>query len=382
VSDFPPILLVDDDAPLRRAERRILERFGYEVVEAGDVAEARRELAQGRCGLVLCDIDLPGESGLVLVDEVGRTYPDTAIVMVTAVDDAAVAGVALDHGAYGYVIKPFEPNALGITVTNALIRRRLELENRAHRERLEELVAERTAALEATMADLHLARAEVVRRLAVAAEYKDPETATHLERKSRYAEVLACRASGDPGWAELVRLAAPMHDIGKIGIPDEVLLKPGIYDDHDRAVMARHPEIGARILGGSPSALLQLAATVALTHHERWDGSGYPAGLAGEDIPLVGRIVAIADVFDALSSRRRYKAAMGFDEAVRLLLTERGRHFDPDLVDAFVAELDAIRAIHERWSEVDDEAVEAAAAAVGDAPVAGSPALAGAPAPA
>lgn len=348
-----PILLVDDDRPLRRAVRRQLERCGHAVLEASSVAEARAQLADLGGALVLCDIDMPGESGLVLVQALRIRQPEVAVVMVTAVDEPEVAAAATDFGAYGYVVKPFEANELTISVQNALRRRALEIAQRRTEADLAATVDRRTAELRDTVEQVRGAYEETVRRLAWAAEYRDPETGNHLERMSRYTAVLARSVGLAPDRVELLRLAAPMHDIGKVGIPDAVLCKPGAYDDADRASMAQHPEIGHRILDGSDSELLQVAAVVALAHHERWDGTGYPSGLAGTAIPLEGRIVAIADVFDAVSSRRRYKEAFPLEDALDVLVEGSGTHFDPELVEAFLAVRSEVAAIRDAWADAD-----------------------------
>jgi putative two-component system response regulator len=346
VSDLP-LLIVDDEAPLRQALARMLERRGHRCILAEDVAAATRVLETEVVALVLCDIDMPGGSGLGLLDQIASRWPDVAVVMVTGLDDTEVAERAIASGAYGYVVKPFDRHEILVNVANALRRRSLEVENRLHRENLELLVASRTAELE-------LSQAEIVQRLAAAAELRDPETASHLERMSRYSALIGGLAGMDERGCEVLRLAAPMHDIGKIGISDEVLFKTGVFDDADRAIMATHTEIGRRILEGSPSRLIQVGAIVAQSHHEWWDGSGYPNGLRGEAIPIEGRIVAIADVFDALTTARRYKPAYSIDEAIEQMASERGRHFDPNLLDLFLGARDEVMAIRAQYVDSDD----------------------------
>lgn len=348
-----PIVVLDDDESLRRAVRRQLERRGHVVLEAASVAEAKTVLGDLDGALVLCDIDLPGESGLTLVQDVRNRQPEIAVVMVTGVDDPEVASAAVERGAYGYVIKPFETNELVISVLNALRRRELEISHRRTEADLAAVIDERTAELQQAFSQLSAAHEETVRRLAWAAEYRDPETGNHLDRMSRYAAILARQVGLPDDEVELILKAAPMHDIGKVGIVDAVLCKPGKFDADDRAAMEQHPEIGHRILAGSTSPLLQLAALVALTHHERWDGSGYPFGLTGDEIPLAGRIVAIADVFDALSSRRRYKDPIDVERAFEMLLEDAGRHFDPDLVDHFLAAREEVLAVRDRFADVE-----------------------------
>lgn len=346
------LLIVDDEEPIRRLLARVLDRTGYTCVTAGDAGEAVGLLEDQDFDLVLTDVNLPGQSGLWLAAEVVGRYPGTAVVMVTGVDDTALAREALGLGAYGYVIKPFEANEIVINVFNALRRRQLEIENRRHRDHLSQLVGERTAALELSLgrladADRALRRSHeaTVRRLALAAEFHDPTTGEHLLRMSSYSAALARAIGIEAEQVELIRTASPMHDIGKIGIPDDILRKPGRLTADDLVVMRQHPQIGYDLLAGSESELLDLGALIALTHHERYDGTGYPDGTEGDQIPLEGRIVALADVFDALTSERPYKRAFPFDRALAMIVDERGRHFDPELADAFVAlrpELEAI----------------------------------------
>lgn len=303
--------------------------------------------------LVLSDVNMPGESGIQLAPRIGARFPQTAIVMVTGVDDPKVAANAVQLGAYGYIIKPFEPNEIVIGVMNALRRRELEIENRRHRERLEELVAERTVALLSTVEELRLAHQEVknaqeetIHRLSIASETRDEETGAHIQRMSRYCELLARHAELPEERVELVRVASPLHDVGKIGIPDRILQKPGPHTPAERQIMQTHAEIGYRILADTGYQVLKVAATIAHTHHERWDGSGYPRGLVGPAIPVVGRITAIADVFDALTTRRVYKAALDPHVSLEMMVAERGAQFDPHLLDIFVRSMDDVLAIH------------------------------------
>jgi putative two-component system response regulator len=338
------ILVVDDEPEACHLHRRILERAGYDCVEAGGAPEARRLLQEDDFALLVADVNMPGESGLDLARHVLAEHPATAAIMVTALDDTEVAQAALASGAYGYVIKPFTPNELIIAVANALRRRGLEIENEAHREMLRKLVRVRTAALARSADQLRLSREGTVRRFAEAVEYRNHEASAHTERMSRYAAVLAKSVGLDP---ESMRLASSMHDLGKVGLPDRILLKPGALTVDEHREMERHAEIGDMILGGSESGLLQLAATIALTHHEWFDGSGYPRGLSGDEIPIEGQIAAIADVFDALTSDRPYRAAVSVEEATEMMSRERGVHFNPDLLDIFFALIDEILVIRE-----------------------------------
>jgi putative two-component system response regulator len=325
---------------------RLLEQYGYTCTLAGSAKEARRCLQEKEFALILCDVNMPGESGLDLVRYVLREHHHTAAVMVTGLDNPQLAAAALEIGAYGYILKPFESNEILINVANALRRRRLEIENQAHRERLELTVLERTAALrhaieslERAEKELRLSREETIQRLAIAAEYRDGATAQHIQRMSHYCSLLAQRCGLDAERCELIRIASPMHDIGKIGVSDAILHKPEALSAEEWRVMQRHPAYGALLLEGSSSPLLKMAREIALTHHERWDGSGYPRGLKGDAIPACGRILAVADVYDALRSQRCYKPAFSHERAVEIILYGDGRsmpeHFDPELLRVF-----------------------------------------------
>ena len=346
------LLIVDDEDSVRRLLRRILERGGFQCDEASDSEEARTSVASGSYSLVLTDMNMPGQSGLELIESLVAQDPDVATIMVTGEDDTTLANHALEIGAYGYVIKPFEPNEILISVANALRRRSLEIENRKHREKLEAMVRERTSELwkavqelEQARSDLQASQTETISRLSIAAEYRDDETARHIHRMSRYCALLAQKAGMDEQQAEIFRVAAIMHDVGKIGIPDNILLKPGKLTPEEFEIMKRHAEIGHRILSGSKWPLLEMAAEIAITHHEKCDGSGYPKGLTGDQIPIEGKIAAIADVFDAISTDRIYRKAFSLGESVQILKEGRGSHFDPELLDLFLDSLDEILVI-------------------------------------
>jgi cyclic di-GMP phosphodiesterase len=349
------VLIVDDDSAIRQMIARILDRAGHACYEASDPTTALSLADLHPFALVMCDVNMPGGSGLDLVRALRQRHPDIAVLMVSGMDDPQTAAIATDCGAYGYIVKPFQRNEIVIAAANALRRRHLEIENKAHRHQLELLVAERTADLTATVERLsrtelalRASQEEAIRRLAQAAEFRDPATGAHLNRMSRTCEILADRAGLGRARAELIRIASPMHDIGKIGVSDEILRKPGKLTESEWVEMRRHPLIGNDILAGSDSELLRLGGLMALTHHERWDGSGYPCGIAGEEIAIEGRIVALADVFDALTSERPYKAAFGIDQAVAIMKEEHGRHFDPDLLDLFLTLVDEVVAAEQR----------------------------------
>jgi putative two-component system response regulator len=337
--DLDRVLVVDDEEPVRRMIARMVTSGGeWECETAADAAEARMLLARRGFSLVICDVNMPGESGTDLTRWIREHHPDVAVLMATGIDDPQLAQSVLELGAYGYLVKPFKRHEVQINVANALGRRRLELENRDHRALLEQRVEERTQ-------ELRRSREETIRRLSLAIEFRSRETGEHVERIGNGAAVIARRLRLNPGRCELVRLAAPLHDVGKIGISDEILLKPEPLTPAERKRMENHAEIGYRLLTGSGSDLLETAATIAWTHHERWDGIGYPRKLAGEAIPIEGRITAVMDVFDALTHDRVYRPAMTLDRALEIIRDGRERHFDPAVVDAFLATLDELLAL-------------------------------------
>lgn len=334
---------MDDEEPIRRMLARILKGAGYRSEIAAGVEEALALARDQEFALALCDVNMPGGSGMRLVRELKSLHPDTAVVMVSGIGDPAMAAMATELGAYGYIVKPFESSEILIGTMNALRRRELEMENRRHRDRLEALVAERTkdltttiARLSATEEALRASQEEVVQRLAYAADFHDPTTGDHINRMSAACEELALSAGLSRQRAELIRVASPMHDVGKIGISQQILASTKKLSPDEINEMRRHPLIGSKILAGSDSELLRLGAVIALTHHERYGGDGYPRGLVGGAIPLEGRIVAIADVYDALRSERPYKPAFPIEHALEIMREERGKHFDPELLDLFL----------------------------------------------
>lgn len=289
--------------------------------------------------LILLDVMMPDMDGHE-VCRILKSDPGTAhipIIFVTAKSEVEDETLGFSLGAVDYITKPVSPPIVKSRIAN-----HLALYDQA--QHLEHLVQERTAELNET-------RIEIIRRLGKAAEFKDNETGMHVIRMSWFSRFLAEAAGESEQWCELLYNAAPMHDIGKIGIPDKVLLKPGKLDDDEWQIMQRHAEYGADIIGDHPSPLLQLAKEVAIYHHEKWNGKGYPNGLSGEAIPLSARIVAIADVFDALTSERPYKKAWTEERAIALLNEEAGEHFDPHLVPLFIDCLPKIREIQKRFSD-------------------------------
>jgi cyclic di-GMP phosphodiesterase len=348
------ILIVDDEASVQRAFSRALAAEGYECAIAGAVPEARTMLDIGRYDLIICDLNMPGESGMTLLEELDQSHREIAVLMATGEDDPAIAHAANERGADGYLIKPFSRNELLIHVDCALEHaRRRQHQRRLSQGSLQE-AHERATEVREALVDvaererlIDHQRAEMLRRLSEAVGQRDLETGAHIRRIGRHAALLARAYGLDEETVRAIGLAAPMHDVGKVAIPDAILLKPGTLSSGEREVMQRHAQIGHDILAYSGSPLLDLAGEIALTHHERFDGTGYPAGLPGEKIPLAGRIVAIADVFDALTSDRPYRAKLPLEQTLEIMLEGRGAHFDPGLRDCFLENLNAVREVSE-----------------------------------
>jgi putative two-component system response regulator len=328
----PAILVIDDDPAQCRLLAEILEGARYRVAQATCAASARELLAERHFALVVCDLTLPGESGESIVGYIRATYPSTAVLVVSGGSDHATAERLTALGVYGYLVKPFAVDQFLITTANALRRRELELERLLYARALEQAVADRTAQLAGS-------RRETVKRLAAAVDSRDGMTGLHSERTGHFAATIALRLGMPPGERELLALAAPLHDIGKLAVPDNILHKPDALNPAEWRIMQAHTTAGHDLLAGSGEELLELAAEIALTHHERLDGSGYPYGLAGEAIPESGRIVAVADTFDALTSDRAYRPAFSTREATAMLVAMRGGQLEPDMVDALVASL-------------------------------------------
>ena len=332
----PRLLLVDDEPTNLHVLRQILGE-DYRLQFATDGHKALQLAQQQRPDLILLDIMMPQLNGYDVCRQL-KADPKTEcipVIFVSALSEMGDEADGFEAGAVDYIIKPVRA-----PVVRARVRTHLSLVD-----------------IEA----LRQSRLQIVQRLGRAAEYKDNETGMHVLRMSHFSRALALAIGCAPEWAEDLLLAAPMHDVGKIGIPDAVLLKPGPLTEEEWKIMRQHPAIGAEILGEHEGGVLQLARTIALTHHEKWDGSGYPAGLRGADIPLAARIVAIADVFDALTSVRPYKRAWSVDEALAHIQSQAGIHFDPELVSVFIS-LRKSRLQSQRWKDELPDGAELAAA--------------------
>ncbi|MBN2149123.1 MAG: response regulator [Anaerolineales bacterium] len=357
----PKILIVDDRADNLFTLQRLLSPLQLEVIEASSGEEALGLTLDHDFCVALVDIQMPGMDGYEMV-ELLRGNTKTAslpVIFVSAVySDEYHHRKAYESGAVDFMTKPLNPQILfsKVRVFIELHQQRLQLQEivaqlsltnlevRRLNSSLEEKVRQRTSELETT-------RMEVIRQLGRAAEFRDKETGQHVERVSQYVRLLAVGAGVEPALVELYYTIAPLHDIGKIGIPDHILLKPGALSVEEMEIMRQHARIGAEIIGDHPSELFRVASTGCLTHHERWNGLGYPQGLHAAGIPLIGRLLALADVFDAVTSNRPYKKAWTIEEARLLVEEERGAYFDPLLVDIFLRKWDDVERIYHNLAD-------------------------------
>src|SRR5664279_1774588 len=342
------VLIVDDLFSSRLLLAEIVRQIDGKLnLELFDTPSRALEYARNnRVDMVLTDYKLPEFDGVQLVRQI-RALPhciDVPIVVITVVDDRRVRYEALEAGATDFLIKPLDEHETRARCANLLDLRR-------HKIVLSDQARVLQYQVDKSIAEIHERELETLSKLAKAGEFRDKTTGNHLMRMAKYSALIAANLGLGSETVHVLEVAAPMHDIGKIGIPDSVLLKEGPLTREEVDVMKNHPRIGYDILKGSPSKYLSMGAIIALGHHEKFDGSGYPNGLHGEDIPLVARVVAVADVFDALVSERPYKHAWHIDEGIDFLKVQRGKHFDPTCVDAFLADRGKIDTIIEEFGD-------------------------------
>ncbi len=346
ISDKARILIVDDTLENIQVLGLLLRKKNYQVVIARNGKEALDMVERARPDLVLLDVMMPEMDGLETCRRLKESVETNTIpiIFLTAMHERNDVIRGLELGAVDYISKPFNATELLVRVNTHLSLYLLQQD-------LEQRVKERTVALRKALENVKEAHFDTIERLVLAAEYKDEDTAAHIQRMSRYTALLARRVGLPTEEVELVQVASQMHDVGKMGIPDSILLKPGKFNDDEFAIMKQHTHMGARILNGSPSKLLQTGETIAMSHHEKWDGSGYPNRVKGEEIPLLGRICTVADVFDALTSTRPYKQAFSNDKARQILQEGRGGHFEARIVDLFLENFDEVLAIQKLYAD-------------------------------
>ncbi|MCD6205245.1 MAG: response regulator [Candidatus Marinimicrobia bacterium] len=359
MSDKKRILVVDDDKEIRIILGEFLSMMGYDHETASDGLEALAKVKLD-IDLVLMDINMPNMDGFEVTKRIRMEpeYRDLPIIMVTSMASREDRLRAVQAGANDFIAKPIDQTELEVRTVSLLKMKKIQDTIKRHKTELEEKVQQRTAALRKSLDEMvdaqrrtYKAYLDTIRRLAIAAEYRDEGTAAHIMRMSNYSAVLAKGYNLPPGQVEIILHASPMHDVGKIGIPDGILLKKGKLEDKEWEIMRQHTIIGARILKDSNSDFLKAGEEIAASHHEKWDGSGYPGGLKGKDIPLYGRICAVADVFDALTTTRPYKEAFSNEAAYDIIRKGRETHFDPEVVDIFFDKIDEIEAVQKKYME-------------------------------
>lgn len=334
------ILVVDDDLLIRSLFSRWLLDEGYDCETAVDAQDALEHLSKTHFDLVTLDIRMPGLSGLELLQRIKEQFPDTAVLMLTGEGEQKAAIQALKNGAFGYLHKPVKQSDILNEVRGALVHQRSIIRDREHTQYLADKIREQSS----TILAVH---EETVQSLVRASLYRDEETGSHIRRVGEFSGLLALQMGRDQDHAARIRQAAPLHDLGKIAIPDAILRKPGPLTSEEMAIMRTHTIVGASMLSEARFPMLKMAQDIALNHHERWDGRGYPNRIGGNDIPEAARIVAIADVYDALSHDRVYRPALPESEVLAILRDGRGRHFDSEILDAFFEILPQIRYVNE-----------------------------------
>jgi len=341
------ILIIDDNEINIQLLEAVVTEAGYNsVLSITDSRKAENLYRAYQPDLVLLDLSMPHYDGFQVMEQFKRIEetPYLPVLVLTALQDNESKLRALEYGAQDFLTKPFNRLEILTRIKNILTVRLLHRQIRQQNAELEKKVQERTRELQET-------RLEIIQRLGRAAEYKDNETGLHIIRMSRICARLGELAGLEQEQVELLLNTSPMHDIGKIAIPDAILLKPGLLTDSERKNMMRHPQIGYKLLDGHDSPLMRSAREIALTHHEKWDGTGYPRGLRGNEIPFNGRLAGLADVFDALTSRRPYKDPYPVEKAVDIIRSDREKHFDPELTDLFLQHIDDFVAIKEAFPE-------------------------------
>jgi putative two-component system response regulator len=350
------VLVVDDDMYVLESVVALLNQFGYAVIPCRNGEEALHNVHNNNFDAILTDIKMPVMTGIELLEIVHNLNPEIPVILMTAYAELDIAVEAVKKGAFDFIIKPYKPTYLLHAIEKAVKYNRLLQMEKNYKFMLKDMVEKKTQELADALSMVKDISIEVIERLTAVAEFRDTDTGSHIARIGLYASKIAEHIGMDGNFIENITFASPMHDLGKIGIPDNILLKPGSLTKEEFEIMKAHTTIGEKMLSGSSYPVLHMAASIALNHHERWDGSGYPRGLRGEDIPVEGRIVMLVDQYDALRSKRPYKELLDHDTVVKIMVEGDGRtrteHFDPQVLDAFITLADTFDGIYSRNKDI------------------------------